>query len=362
MSSDLDRKTLIDLFLTRAEWGDAAIQWLGQDASTRRYARLTRPSGETAMLMDAPRIEDDPCTPEMSEAERKQLGWNAMTRLASSRVDAFVLIADYLQTAGLRAPEILFHDSALGFALLEDFGEHREFARLIEQGTAEVPLYTQAARDLAKLHRHSKPGLLEKGGERWQILPFDDVALRANADLYADWLHLYDARAQMSDADRVRWESARDVLIEQAIGFERDFTLRDYHAENLLWLPENEIGLLDFQDAVMGWDAWDLAMLTQDARRNVSDEATQAVLRTYLEESGKNAERLEERLAVIGTLNALRITGVFARLVKRDNKPRYNEFMGRQQLMLARNLQHPAAADMRAFIEETAPFILESET
>lgn len=362
MSSDLDRDALIDRFLADAGWGDAIIGWLGQDASTRRYARLARPSGETAILMDAPLIEDDPCTPDMTEAERQALGWNAMTRLASSRVDAFVLIAQHLREAGLRPPNIPAHDSAHGFALLEDFGDQREFARLIERGAEEVPLYTQAARDLAKLHRHPKPGVLEQAGERWPVLPFDDVALRANADLYADWLHQYDDRARMSDTDRARWDTARDALIEQAMGFDREFTLRDYHAENLLWLPEDRIGLLDFQDAVIGWDAWDLAMLTQDSRREVSAEATRAVLRTYLDESGKQETALMERLAVIGTLNALRIAGVFARLVKRDGKPRYNDFMPRQQLMLARNLAHPAAAEMRGFIADTAPFILEADS
>lgn len=361
MSSDPDRQTQLDQFLARAGWGDAAMAWLGQDASTRRYARLTSPHGSTAMLMDAPRVEDDPCTPEMSADERQRLGWNAMTRLAASRVDAFVLVANHLREAGLRAPEILAHDAELGFALLEDFGEQREFARLIERGEAEVPLYAQAARDLAKLHRHPKPSILEKDGEQWPILTFDEIALRANADLYADWVHQYDDRARMSDADRIRWEAARDALIEQASSFQREFTLRDYHAENLLWLPDGQIGLLDFQDAVLGWDAWDLAMLTQDARRTVSEAATTAALRTYLDESGKDDEGLQERLAVIGTMNALRITGVFARLVTRDGKPRYRQFMERQQLMLARNLKHPAAAEMRAFVAETAPFILEAE-
>lgn len=360
MGSDKDRNQQIETFLGNAGWGTSAVEWLGQDASTRRYARLTAKDGATAILMDAPRIEDDPCTPDMSEGERRQLGWNAMTRLASSRVDAFVLIAAHLRHAGLRAPQIYGHDSTLGFALLEDFGSQREFARLIEQGMSEVPLYERAAGDLARLHRHPKPDVLTNGTEHWPILPFDDVALRANADLYADWLHRYDTRARMSDADRNRWETARDSLIELAGTFPREFTLRDYHAENLLWLPDGEIGLLDFQDAVIGWDAWDLAMLTQDARREVTADATDAALTAYLDESGKSDTDLRERLAVIGTLNALRITGVFARLVKRDGKPRYNQFMARQQLMLARNLAHPAAADMRAFISETAPFVLEA--
>lgn len=360
MSSDLNRSEQISAFLSQAGWADADISWFNQDASTRRYARLSQPSGETAILMDAPRVEDDPCTPEMSREERQRLGWNAMTRLASSRVDAFVLIADHLRGVGLRAPKVLAHDSHRGLALLEDFGDQREFARLIERGTEEVPLYEQAAKDLARLHKQPKPTVLENGQDRWPVLEFDDVALGANADLFADWFHIYDETARMSDADRARWERVRDELIEQAIAFPREFTLRDYHAENLLWLPSGEIGLLDFQDAVIGWDAWDMAMLTQDARRAVSDEAAQAAIRTYLDATGKDETAFKERLAVIGTLNALRIAGVFARLVKRDGKPKYNAFMPRQKLMLARNLSHPSAKQMRAFVAETAPSVLET--
>lgn len=359
MSFDAIRQDQIQTFLAHAGWADARIAWFDQDASTRRYGRIQAAGGETRILMDAPRIEDDPCTPEMSRDERERLGWNAMTRLASSRVDAFVLIADHLRSAGLRAPEIDAHDSGLGLALLEDFGDQREFARLIENGMAEVPLYREAAANLAKLHQHPKPGILEQNGERWPILEFDDVALGTNADLFADWFHLYDSRARMTDDDRMRWETVKAELIAQAMAFPREFTLRDYHAENLLWLPDGEIGLLDFQDAVIGWDAWDMAMLTQDARRTVTDDAANTAIRTYLDASGKEEEAFQTRLAVIGTLNALRIAGVFARLVKRDGKPRYQAFMPRQLTMLARNLRHPAASNMREFIADTAPFILE---
>jgi len=360
MNSEANRSDLISAFLNRVDWETANLHWFDQDASTRRYARLTRSDGTTAILMDAPLVEDDPCGPETTPKERERLGWNAMTRLASSRVDAFVLIADHLRQAGLRPPDIHAHDSTNGFALLEDFGDKREFARLIERGKEEVPLYRQAAEDLARLHRAPIPGVLAAGEESWPILEFDHVALRANADLFADWFHVYDDRARMSDADRARWEQARDDLITRAIAFPREFTLRDYHAENLLWLPEERVGLLDFQDAVLGWDAWDMAMLTQDARREVSDVATQTAIHTYLNAVGKEDAPFQERLAVIGTLNALRIAGVFARLVKRDGKPRYSTFMPRQLLMLRCNLSHPAAADMRAFIADTAPFILEA--
>jgi len=361
MSSEANRSDLISAFLARTDWKTANLQWFDQDASTRRYARLTRSDGATAILMDAPLVEDDPCAPNATAEERAALGWNAMTRLASSRVDAFVLIADHLRQSGLRPPQIHAHDSAHGFALLEDFGDKREFARLIESGMDEVPLYRQAAEDLARLHLAPKPDVLRAGEEKWPILEFDDVALGANADLFADWFHIYDDRARMTDADQARWMQVRDGLIAQAMAFPREFTLRDYHAENLLWLPEGRVGLLDFQDAVLGWDAWDMAMLTQDARRTVSDRASQTAIHAYLDAAGKNEAAFQERLAVIGTLNALRIAGVFARLVKRDGKPRYSTFMPRQLQILARNLTHPAAAEMRAFIADTAPFILETE-
>lgn len=360
MTSPSARDAEIEAFRAKTGWRSARLMWLGQDASTRRYARM-RHGNQSVLLMDAPPVEGEPCAPGMTLEDREAAGWNALTRLAASRVDAFVLIAEHLRFIGLKAPKIYAHDSARGFAILQDFGDGREFARLIERGQAdETVLYTKAAETLALLHAYPHPEIIRLGDETWPILPFDDIALRANADLYADWFPQYDKRARMTTKDRRRWDKARDNLIAQADSFPRTFTLRDYHAENLLWMPDGKIALLDFQDAVMGWDAWDMAMLTQDARRTVSDKAARAAIRTYLDATGRTETAFMERLAVIGTLNALRIAGVFARLVIRDGKPRYREFMPRQLAMLARNLKHRAAAEMAAFISDTAPFILEA--
>ena len=361
MHSDSDlREPVISAFLVRHGWADAARQSLGQDASTRRYIRLTRPGGETALLMDAPRIEADPCPPDADDATRNAMGWNAQTRLAASRVDAFVLIANHLRALGFEAPEIHAHDTAQGLALIEDFGDGRELARAIERTPdIEVPAYTLAAGMLARLHKAPAPDSITHAGETWPILEFDRLALAANADLYADWLPVEAGGAALSGARRSRWEAERDALIEQAMSFPRDFTLRDYHAENLLWLGDNRIALLDFQDAVRGWDAWDMAMLTQDARREVSPAASEAAIRHYLDETGKERDAFEERLAVIGALNALRIAGVFSRLQHRDGKARYGLFQPRQLKLLARNLSHPALAPMAAFVRETTPFVFE---
>ncbi len=363
MSSLTDSRTseIGDFLMATADgWDRARRQPLGQDASTRRYIRLIRQDGRTAMLMDAPKVESDPCPPEADAATRARMGWNAMTRLAASRVEAFALIAGYLRSLGLRAPAVLKLDADRGFALIEDFGDNREFARLIERGlAAEVPLYTAAAERLATVHKASTPKVLAMDGLSWPILDFDDVALGANADLYADWLPAEAGQGPLTGTARRRWERERDALIAQAMTFPRSFTLRDYHAENLLWLPEGDVGLLDFQDAVKGWDAWDLAMLTQDARRVVSLEAAEAAIRTFLDLTGQDRKAFDERLAVIGTLNALRIAGVFSRLQHRDGKPKYGAFQPRQLSLLARNLSHPALAGMAAFVRETTPFVFE---
>jgi aminoglycoside/choline kinase family phosphotransferase len=361
-NSDL-RSESIAAFLSAAGWADAVRTPLGQDASTRRYERISREDGASAILMDAPPVEDAPCPPGADEALRRQLGWNAMTRLAASRVDAFVALSGELSARGLSTPDIYAHSSNDGLALIEDFGHAREFARLIERGRIdEAAAYATAAEALAHLHRGDRPDMARGHGETWPMLEFDTLALRTNAELFAEWLPRFDARARMDDAARARFNRALSALIEQAMSFPRAFTLRDYHAENLIWLDGRDgiarVGLLDFQDAVIGWDAWDIAMLVQDARRPVTRDAREAVLRTYLDGTGGERAGFEERLAVIGTLNALRITGLFARLVHRDGKPRYLDFMPRQQAHLAANLGHPSLAEMRAIVGETAPFIL----
>ena len=349
-------------FLREAGWVDAELSWLGQDASTRRYARLTK-GGQTALLMDAPRIEAAPCPPEADDAQRNEMGWNAQSRLAASRVDAFVAVAEHLRAHGFSAPEVFAANAEDGFALLEDFGTGREFARLIERGEEdEVALYGAAGALMADLHAEPAPDTLAD----WPILDYDALALRVNADLFAEWLPQLDDRMQTGDEMLAHWQGARDELIAQAMTFPRDFILRDYHAENLLWLPARtgaaRIGLLDFQDAVNGWDGWEMAMLVQDARRAVSTAAKEAAIAAYIDRTGKDRAAFEARLAVLGTLNALRITGLFARLPIRDGKARYLDFMPRQQWLLAQNLAHPACARMAEFVRSYAPFVFEVKT
>ena len=359
----MDRSEALARLLAETGFTSATRTPLAADASTRRYERLQL-GDRKAMLMDAPpSAESKPCPPSATPAERRTMGWNATARLAASRVEAFVAVANYLESIGLAPPKIYGADCEAGYAVIEDLGDDL-FANIIPQGTDEIALYEEAARVLAHVHTSpSAPMRLQGAGNAaWPLLDYDALALEVNADLFVEWLPRA-ADVHIDDAARARWEKIRDSLIVKALGFPRTFTIRDYHAENLLWLPNRDglqrVGLLDFQDAIRGWRGWDFSMLLHDARRDVSPAAHEAAVRAYLEASGNSETEFQRELAVLGAINTMRILGIFSRLTSRDNKPRYLAFMPRMWGHLARTLEHPSLADARAFVNDVARPYLE---
>jgi N-acetylmuramate 1-kinase len=358
----MDRSAALERLLDATGFAAARRQPFPGDASTRRYERLILPE-RTAILMDAPRSnESPPCPPGATEEERLASGWNAISRLAASRVEGFVAVADHLAELGLSAPQIYGVNAPAGFAVIEDLGDNL-FTNAIAAGEDEIQLYCAAADVLAQAHAAPMPETLDSPDGEWPLLDYDGLALAANADLFVDWAPRHADGIRVDDAARARWERIRDGLIAQAMGMTRAFTIRDYHAENLLWLPDRDgvrrVGLLDFQDAVRGWPAWDFAMLLQDARRDVSTIAAEAAIQRYLRRSEMNEAVFRHQLAILGALNALRIIGIFCRLIERDGKDRYKQFLPREWGHLSANLRHPELAEMRAFVSEIAAPYLE---
>jgi hypothetical protein len=356
----LERSEALARLLKETGFADAERVPLAGDASTRRYERLV--GKRRAVLMDAPpRAESAPCPPGATPDERRRMGWNASARLAASRVEAFAAVSAYLGGLGLATPEIYGADVEAGYMVLEDLGDDL-FTRVIEAGADEIALYKTASEVLAHVHAAPIPAKMTgPGGAAWPLLDYDALALEVNVDLFAEWLPKATG-VTLSDEERAHWRHVRDGLIVKALGFPRAFTIRDYHAENLLWLPARaglkRVGLLDYQDAVRGWRAWDFAMLLDDARRDVSEAAREAAIRTYLDITGADEEAFRRELAVLGAINTLRIIGRFAQLVS-DGKTKYAAFMAREWGHLARSLQHPALEDARAFVTSVAGAQLE---
>jgi aminoglycoside/choline kinase family phosphotransferase len=359
-----EREVARRAFLGRAGLAEARRQPLAGDASTRAYERIFPATGGPGLiLMDQPpSVESQPCPPLAGEAERAALGYNALARLAAGRVDAFVACAAHLRGLGLSAPRVVFADVAEGLAVLEDLGDDL-YATLITQGADEGPLYDSAVDVLLRLHAETPPTVLTGDGVSWPLLTYDALALRTAGDLFVDWLPRLDPQLSFDAEALAAWRAVIDPIARRGEAGAAVFCHRDFHAENLLWLPGRggaaRTGLLDFQDALRAHPAWDLSMLLHDARRDVSPGREDAAMARYL--SGR--PDLEPRafradFHALGALNILRILGVFSRLVARDGKPRYRAFMPRLWRYLDRCLADPAPPGLKAWLDRHVPIEL----
>ncbi len=350
-----ERETARRDFLEAVGLGTARRMAMTGDASTRSYERLFLSSGPSLILMDQPpSLETQPCPPGASDAERAALGYNALARLAAGRVEAFAACAAYLRSLGLSAPEVIAFDAAVGLAVLEDLGDDL-FARLIESGADEAPLYENAADVLVRLHQEAPPAILTAPGSAWPLLDYDTLALTTASDIFVEWWPKWDPAVTLSSDAITQWRALWAPIAARGAAGASVFCHRDFHAENLIWLPDRRgparTGLLDFQDAVRAHPAWDLSMLLHDARRDVSAAREKAVLdRYFAARPDLDRDAFMADFHALGALNIVRILGIFARLIARDGKPRYQAFMPRLWLYLDRCLEEPAPPGLAAWL------------
>lgn len=307
-------------FVAQAGWGDAAVEPIPGDASFRRYFRLRRATGETAMLMHAPPPHEDP--------------------------QPFILVARWLAEHGMRAPEILAQNPGDGWLLTEDFGNDRMRDWLDQHPGDERAAYEGAVDALVALHR------LPAG----PFPSYDMPTYQREAGLLTEWY----APAMGLEVDVQGYEAAWDealapLVARQASGVT---VLRDYHAENIMLLgPPSQgapQGLIDFQDALVGHPAYDLVSLLQDARRDVPEEIEAAMLDRYALAMGTGDSFLAD-YALLGAQRNAKIVGIFTRLCKRDGKPKYLAMIPRVWAAMERDLAHPALGPVARWVDANIP-------
>lgn len=308
----------LEPFLAAAGWGGATVEPLPGDASFRRYFRIRRTTGETAMLMDAPPPNEDP--------------------------GPFLRAARWLDDNGMRAPRILAERPERGLVLLEDFGEARMRDYLDQWPDDETAIYTGAVNALVQLH-DLPPG------------PFIDYSMseyQREARLFIDWYCTAQNLYVDANGFVAAWEAVlSDLLPRQRPGVT---VLRDYHAENIMLLGALEKqGLLDFQDALVGHPAYDLVSLLQDARRDVSPQLEAEMLEHYLRAMGADENTFRADYARLGAQRNTKIIGIFVRLWRRDGKPRYLDLIPRVWALLERDLAHPGLAPVAAWFDANVP-------
>lgn len=344
-------------FLDGAGWTGAAVRPLAGDASTRRYLRLARNGARALLMIAPPAAESAACPPGASEAERKALGYNALARLAGPNLNAFTAIAGALRDAGLSAPEIYAADAAQGFALIEDLGDDL-FAR-IAGSVDERTLYEAAVDALLHLRAHAPA---RPASDAYEMLDYDRAALAAEAGLLAEWYWPLKNGAAPGDDLQAEYSGVINAL-SQMLSPPHAVALRDYHAENLLWLPQRRgvrrVGMIDFQDGLYGHAAYDLVSLLEDARRDVAPDLASAMIERYCAGAADagdfDREAFRRDYAVLAAQRNAKILGIFARLAKRDQKPRYLALLPRVEAHFRRDLTRQPLAPLRAFIAAHLP-------
>jgi hypothetical protein len=323
------------------------------DASTRIFERLTL-DGKTAILMNAPPRPDGPPV-------RDGKPYSAIAHLAEDTVP-YIAMAKGLRDRNVSAPSILQADPARGFIIMEDLGDTR-----IVAGDPPAPVeesYQWAVDLLASLHRRRLPERLPVAPQLNYRLPrYDADAFLIEAELLLDW-YLVMANAPPSAALRDAFVALWRTALAPALAAPSTGVLRDYHSPNLLWLPDRydigQIGVLDFQDAVIGPAAYDVASLLQDARVDIPEAMEVALLSRYVRariEADENFDTagFTRLYATLAAQRATKILGIFARLDRRDGKPQYLRHLPRVWSYLQRSLAHPALAPLDAWYRVNVP-------
>jgi N-acetylmuramate 1-kinase len=352
-ATQVKRLQTLRQFLTDTGYAEARRQRMAGDASTRSYARLFR--GENPfILMNSPRRPDGPAT-------YQGKSYSAAVHLAED-VRPFVAIANGLREHGFSAPAIRQADLEEGFLITEDFGS----ASFIEGNPpSPIPERYQAAADmLAALHRQSLPETLPLTPHaRYTVPVFDTDAMLVEIGLMLEW-YLPDRDAHPPEEARAQFVAMWRNLLDHALAGARTWVLRDFHSPNLIWLDERhdiaKVGLIDFQDAVLGPAAYDLVSLLQDARIDVPEQIELALLTRYIKarlaaDTAFDPARFAELYAIMSAQRNTRLLGTFARLNRRDGKPQYLRHQPRIWTYLNRSLAHPALAQFRDWYTTHVP-------
>jgi N-acetylmuramate 1-kinase len=302
-------------FLGTSGWQGAQIAPLAGDASFRRYFRV-EDGARKAVLMDAPPPHEDP--------------------------RPFIAMVSH----GFAAPQILASDLDQGMLLIEDFGARRMREAVDADRSIEFDVYRGVTDLLVALHKHTPPPLETHGLDRF----LEEVGL------FPEWYAPFAGLDIDTESYAAAW---RAVLLPVCDALTAPvLELRDYHAENVMLIDgaagQARFGLLDFQDALQGHPAYDLASMLQDARRDVPPVVERAMLERYLQATGAG-DAFETAYWVLAAQRNTRILGLFVRLWKRDNKPLYTRFQPRMWGLLERDFEHPALAPVRDWFDAHVP-------
>jgi len=303
-------------FLAKHGW--EIVNTVGQDSSVRRYFRL-RKEEETAILMETVPDNSPYATPGHSLAD-------------------FINISKWLNSIGANAPNVYEIDAENGLLILEDFGGICfKYATL--SGADQTELYNIAAHTLEHISNHACD---------LDLPQYYESHVHKRHRRVIDWYVPLAKNAKNPDGLVEEYKSIWDKIENSLPPCPQGFVHVDYHAENLMWLPEREglkrCGILDFQGAMIGPAPYDLANLLEDARTDVPYELRHSIL-------AKQDETFRQWFRVLATQFHCRVIGQFLKIAIADNNPQYLSHIPRLEKYLREGLEDPILKPLKKFFD-----------
>ena len=293
------------------------------DASFRKYFRVDK-----KILMDAdPNLGED--------------------------VGSFININHVLREFKLNVPEIFTIDKENGFLLLEDLGENI-FSQILNSENEEQ-LYKQAIEVLIEIYKKD----LNKFSNFTFLEKYSVEKLQDESQLFIEWYLKKYLKINITDTDIKDFKDIINKIFNNLDTKFEKLVLRDYHVDNLILqkskLGLKQVGILDFQDAVLGSSSYDLISIIEDVRRPISKDLKNILIKYFIDSTGYDPNQLEKELAFYSVQRNLKILGIFSRLNLRDNKSKYMGYNDNAWKYIESNLNNPTMSDLKVWLKKILP-------
>ena len=316
------REELLREFIKNNSISENDMQLIETDASFRKYYRINK---NNVLIMDAPN--------ERGES-----------------VKSFQIIDKILSEMGISVPAIHCIDEKNGFILLEDLGD-QVFSRILNSNN-EYELYKNAIAVLAHIYLES----IKKKFDNKKIYSFSIDILIEEASLFYEWFLEKHCKISLVNEEKIEYQEILKKIFYEINFTSSSLVLRDYHVDNLILLKNrkgiNQVGVIDFQDALIGSNAYDLVSLIEDVRRPIKTTLKEKLIEEYTDLTGYDLRRLLQEMRYFSIQRNLKIIGIFSRLKYRDGKPQYMELIKNAWNFIYSHLEDPSFRELKTWIFE----------
>ncbi len=312
---NIDHLKNIRTFCYKNDINFKSLKPLKNDASKRRYYRFTSNAKEF-LLMDS--------------------------SLEKDSLKKFIKISKWLKSNHFSSPEIYIKDEKNGILIIEDFGNTKYSILLKKEKEKREFYYRQAINLLIRLSEKKKPGFIKD---------YDHRILKEELSLYIKWeLNIKKNTRAFKEWNRI-WNS----LLNNISNEKTAIVLRDFHVDNIFYLRDRnkleKIGLIDFQDSLIGHPAYDLVSLLQDVRVFISIKEQDRFYNYYKRHAKVNKNEFKYAYLVLGTQRLFKIIGIFKKLAIKEDKIDYLKYLRRTKRLIKNNLKNPVFNELKMWLK-----------